>query len=157
MALTALDAQVEIAGGTTMRTVPITDFYLLPHARLDSETVLEHGEFIHGIVLPTAGAGGVQRYTKLMQRGTWDFALVSAAAVKRVDGSVRLVLGGVAPRPWRVPESLEEDVSAGQLDAEAIATIAVRALYDAAPLSKNGYKVRLAETVLRRSITALLD
>lgn len=154
--LTALDAQVEIAGGTAMRTVPITDFYTTPGQRLDSETVLVRGEFVRAVIVPATSAGGSQHYTKLMQRGSWDFALVSIAAVKRRDGSVRIVLGGVAPRPWRVPESLEEDVAAGGLDADAIATIAERALYDAAPLSQNGYKVRLAETLIRRSITTLL-
>lgn len=157
VALTALEAEVEIAGGETTRKVPIAKFYLTPKERLDGETVLARGEFVLGVVLPAASAGGNQSYLKLMQRGTWDFALVSAAAVKRVDGSVRIVLGGVAPRPWRVPESLEEDVSAGALDADAIAVIAERALYDAVPLSKNGYKVRLAETLIRRSIAAMLQ
>jgi xanthine dehydrogenase YagS FAD-binding subunit len=156
VALTALDAQVEIAGGSMTRTVPIANFYMTPNERLDSETVLAHGEFVGAVTVPAAAAGGSQHYTKLMQRGSWDFALVSIAAVKRTDGAVRIVLGGVAPRPWRVPESLEEDVSAGALDADAIATIAERALYDAAPLSKNGYKVRLAETLIRRSVAALL-
>jgi xanthine dehydrogenase YagS FAD-binding subunit len=156
VALTALDAQVEIAGGPMTRTVPIANFYVTPSERLDSETVLARGEFVAAVTLPTGSAGGSQHYTKLMQRGSWDFALVSIAAVKRGDGAVRIVLGGVAPRPWRVPESLEEDVSAGALDADAISTIAERALYDAAPLSKNGYKVRLAETLIRRSVAALL-
>jgi xanthine dehydrogenase YagS FAD-binding subunit len=156
VALTALDAHVEVAGGTTMRTVPISSFYLTPSDRVDSETVLARGEFVRAIVLPAQSAGGSQHYTKLMQRGSWDFALVSIAAVRRTDGAVRIVLGGVAPRPWRVPEALEEDVSAGALDADAIATIAERALYDARPLSKNAYKVRLAETLIRRSIAALV-
>ena len=157
VALTALEARIEIAGGAEAQTVPIANFFVTPLERLDSETVLRHGEFVRAVILPRESAGGRQSYMKLMQRGSWDFALVSAAAVKRTDGNVRIVLGGVAPRPWRVPESLEEDVSAGALDEDAIATIAERALYDAAPLSKNGYKVRLAETLIRRSIATLLD
>jgi xanthine dehydrogenase YagS FAD-binding subunit len=156
VALTALDAQIEIAGGSATRTVPIANFYVTPKERLDSETVLAHGEFVRAVIVPSASAGGSQHYSKLMQRGSWDFALVSIAAVKRTDGAVRIVLGGVAPRPWRAPESLEEDVSAGALDADAIATIAERALYDAVPLSKNRYKVQLAETLIRRSIATLL-
>lgn len=159
VALTALGAVVEITGGAEGRSrlVPISDFYVTPKARLDHETILGAGEFVSALVLPGDAAGGVQRYTKLMQRGAWDFALVSAAAVRRLDGGVRIVLGGVAPRPWRVPESLEEDVSAGQLDSDAIAVIAERALYDAVPLSKNGYKVKMAETLIRRSIADLLS
>jgi xanthine dehydrogenase YagS FAD-binding subunit len=156
VALTALEARIEIAGGRTTRSVPISGFYVTPRERLDAETVLSDGEFVCAVTLPAASGGGSQHYTKLMQRGSWDFALVSIAAVARTDGAVRMVLGGVAPRPWRVPESLEEDVSAGALDADAIATIAERALYDAAPLSKNRYKIRLAETLIRRSIATLL-
>jgi xanthine dehydrogenase YagS FAD-binding subunit len=92
-----------------------------------------------------------------MQREAWDFALVSCAAVKRPNGDVRIVLGGVAPRPWRVPESLEEDVAAGGLDEDTAAVVAERALYDARPLSMNAYKVKMAETLIRRSIAELLS
>jgi xanthine dehydrogenase YagS FAD-binding subunit len=68
---------------------------------------------------------------------------------------VRIVLGGVAPRPWRVNSSVEEDVSSGGLDEDAVATLAERALYDAVPLSKNAYKVNLAASLLREMIGAL--
>jgi len=157
VALTALDARVEIVGRSGSRVVPIGEFFVRPKERLDAETVLGEGEFIQAIQLPAESAGGIQHYRKLMQRGAWDFALVSIAAVRRADKSVRMALGGVAPRPWRVPESLEEDVSAGGLDEDAIDVIVERALYDAAPLSKNGYKVQLAETLIRRSIKEILS
>jgi xanthine dehydrogenase YagS FAD-binding subunit len=90
-----------------------------------------------------------------MQRGSWDFALVSLAAAKRADGDVRLVLGGVAPTPWRVTSSIEEDVASGNLDEQDVATLAERALYDARPLSRNGYKVEIAAALLRQAIAAL--
>ena len=126
------------------------DLYALPSERLDQEVRLTAGEFISAIVIPGASAGGVQRYHKLMQREAWDFALVSVAGVKRIDGDVRIVMGGVGPRPWRVNSSVEEDVSSGGLDEDAIATLAERALYDVKPLSNNGYKVDLAAALLRR-------
>lgn len=157
VALTALEAEVEIMGRAAPTRIPMSEFYVLPAERLDHETVLQTGEYVSAVVIPAVSAGGVQRYTKLMQRGAWDFALVSCAAARRADGSVRMVLGGVAPRPWRVPESLEEDVAAGGLDEDMAATVAERALYDARPLSGNGYKVKLAETLIRRSIVELLS
>jgi xanthine dehydrogenase YagS FAD-binding subunit len=157
VALTALDAVVEIVGGTATRRVPITEFYVLPTERLDRETVLAAGEYVGAIEIPASSANGVQKYTKLMQRGAWDFALVSCAATRRVSGDIRIVLGGVAPRPWRVPESLEEDVAAGGLEEDTIAIVAERALYDAKPLGSNAYKVKLAETLIRRSIAELLS
>ena len=156
VALTALDATVELAGAAgRRRMVPIADFYRLPRERLDHETVLEHGEVIAAVELPGSAAGGRQFYHKVMQRGAWDFALVSLAAVRRTDGEVRLVLGGVAPRPYRIYGSIEEDVSVGNLDEDDIETLAARALYDAEPLAHNGYKVRIAEALLRRGIREL--
>ena len=155
VSLVALDAIVEITSARGTRSVAIADFYVLPSARLDHETILEAGEFVSGVVLPDASAGGIQHYHKLMQRGAWDFALASIAACKRRDGDVRLVLGGVAPRPWRVNSKVEEDVSSGGLDVDTIATLADRALYDAEPLSKNEYKVSLASSLLRQAMREL--
>jgi xanthine dehydrogenase YagS FAD-binding subunit len=157
VALTALDAVVEIAGARGRRRVPIADFYVLPADRLDHETVLGEGEFVSAVEVPAASAGGVQRYYKVMQRGAWDFSLVSLAAVRRSesDAEVRLVLGGVAPRPYRLYGSIEEDVSVGNLDEADVETLAARALYDAEPLSGNGYKVELAASLLRRAMREL--
>ena len=117
--------------------------------------MLADGELVIGIRLPANAAGGVQRYVKLMQRDAWDFALVSLAAVRRTDGEVRLVLGGVAPKPYRVYSSVEEEVLTPNIDEETIAGLADRALLDAEPLSKNGYKLELAASLLRDAIRAL--
>jgi xanthine dehydrogenase YagS FAD-binding subunit len=149
VALTALDAEIELISRDGTRTLPIGGFYSLPRERMDHETVLRPGEVVSAVILKGATAGGRQLYRKLMQRGAWDFSLTSIAAVRRTDGAVRLVMGGVAPRPWRVPESIEEDVASGGLDEDSISALAERALYDAEPLSKNGYKVALAGSLLR--------
>lgn len=155
VALMVLDAQVEITGRSGTRTSSISEFYVLPRDRMDLETVLRPGEVVSAVVVPVEGAGGRQLYRKLIQRGAWDFALASIAAVRRVDGTVRMALGGVAPRPWRVPESVEEDVASGGLDEDSILALAERALYDAEPLSKNGYKVALAASLLREAMREL--
>ena len=155
VALTALEAVVEVEGARGARAVPIGEFYLPPSQRLDHETILEPQDFITAVELPAASSGGTQRYYKVMQREAWDFALVSLAAVRRRDGDVRLVLGGVAPRPWRVTSSVEEDVASGGLDADAVETLAERALIDVTPLSKNGYKVDLAGSLLRQAMSEL--
>ncbi len=164
--LTALEAEVEVRGGSAgsggadagsrVRRVPIGEFFVLPSERLDRETVLEPGEYVSAVEIPGSSAGGVQYFEKVMQRGAWDFALVSLAAVRRTNGDVRLVLGGVAPKPWRASESVEEDVSVGGLTDDDIATLAERAMYDARPLPKNAYKVEIAAALLRRGIAKLL-
>ena len=155
VALTAIDASLEVArtGGT--RRLPMADLYAVPNGEAVRETVLDRGELIVAAELPADSAGGVHFYDKVMQRQAWDFALVALAAMKRRDGSVRLVLGGVAPRPWRVNESVEEDVASGGLADDDFATLAERALYDVAPLSQNGYKVALASALLQRGMRAL--
>ena len=152
VALAALEADVEIRGPSPVRHVPLADFFVLPTERLDHETVLAAGEYVSAIEIPGRSAGGVQWFEKVMQRAAWDFALVSLAAIRREDGNVRLVFGGVAPKPWRVSESVEEDVAVGGLTEDDIATLAERAMYDAKPLSKNGYKVEMAAALLRRGI-----
>jgi len=156
VALTALDAKVELTSRDATRSLRIAEFFALPRDRMDQETVLLPGEIVSAIVLEPASAGGRQLYRKLMQRGAWDFALASIAAVRRTDGNVRIALGGVAPRPWRAPESVEEDVASGGLDEDSIAALAERALYDAEPLSKNGYKVSLAASLLRDAMRELV-
>ena len=155
VALTALAAGIELTRRGATRVVPIDEFFLLPRQRLDRETVVEPGEFVSAVILPESSAGGVQFYRKLMQREAWDFALVSLAAARRRSGEVRMAMGGMAPAPWRVNSSVEEDVSSGGLDEESIVSLAERALYDVAPLSKNGYKVQLAGALLRRAMREL--
>lgn len=155
VALTALDAEVEIRGRGSSRSVSIGDFFVLPSERIDHETILGDGEYVSAIRIPASAASTSQRYDKLMQRGAWDFAVVSLAFARRTDGEVRLVLGGVAPKPWRVTSSVEEDVASGGLDLDAAETLADRALVDAQPLTKNGYKLRMARTLLIRAILEL--
>ena len=157
VALTALEAEVEIRGPSPVRRVPIAEFFVLPTARLDHETILRAGEYVSAIDIPGYSAGGVQWFEKVMQRAAWDFALVSLAAIRRDDGAVRLVFGGVAPKPWRVSESVEEDVASGGLSDDDIATLAEREMYDAKPLPKNGYKVEMAAAVLRRGISRIVQ
>lgn len=156
VALTALEAQVEIcASGRPRRLVPIDRFFVLPSERLERETVLHDDEHVHRILVPAMSSHRPQRFEKVMQRGAWDFAVVSVAAARREDGEVRIVLGGVAPVPWRIASSVEEDVASGGLDADAADSLAERALYDARPLSRNAYKVRVAHALLVRAMLAL--
>ncbi len=156
VALTALEATVELLGaGNARRSIPMANFYEGASSNTLAETVAAAGEVIEAIEIPAHSWGGTQRYAKLMQRGAWDFALVSLAAIKRVDGEVRLVLGGVALHPYRVNLSVEEDVASGPLDDASAEALAERALYDAKPLSKNGYKLKQAAALLREAMQEL--
>ena len=165
VALDALDATVEIASaraasnaGTSAiqtRTVSIAALYDGASHNRTREVTLADDELITAVCIPAAAQGGVQHWEKLIQRAAFDFALVSCAAVRRGDGTVRISLGGVAAGPWRAPLSVEEDVASGGLDADSIDALAERALYDATPLEGTRYKVTMAQAVLRRAMRAL--
>jgi xanthine dehydrogenase YagS FAD-binding subunit len=155
VALTALGAELEISGAAGTRRVPLEGFYTRPRDDVMRETVLAAGEIVSAVELPASSAGGRQYFEKIMARGAWDFALASIAACGRTDGDVRLVLGGVAPHPWRVDHSVEQDIASGGLGTDDVATLADRALYDANPLRDNYYKLTLAAALLRRAMTHL--
>ncbi len=156
VALLALDARVEIAQTDgDLREVAIDAFFDGAAANPHGEAALGPGEILTAVLLPAAASGGAQHWEKLMQRGAWDFALVSCAATRRRDGLVRMALGGVGAAPWRVPLSIEEDVASGGLDDESFDALAERAMYDAEPLEGTSYKVTQAEALLRRAMRAL--
>lgn len=156
VALEVLDARVVVArpDGAT-RTVSITELYAGASSDPAGELTISGDELITAVELPAAAAGGAQHWEKIMQREAWDFALVSCAAARRADGAVRMALGGVGLGPWRIAESVEEDVASGGLDEDSIDALAERAMYDAVPLKRNGYKVDIARAVLRRAMRAL--
>ena len=141
----ALDATVEtIKPDGSVRRIPLADFHTLPGATPHVENVLAKGELITAVTLPKP-VGGVQLYHKVRDRASYAFALVSVAMIVQPDGSGRVALGGVAPKPWRV-EAAEAEFSKG---ANAVAT---RLLAGAQPTEGNRFKLVLAE----RTIAATL-
>jgi xanthine dehydrogenase YagS FAD-binding subunit len=157
VALMALDAQVEVRSVRGTRMLSIDALYDGAANNPTSETVHADDEIVVAVHLDAAAREGAQHWEKLTQRGAFDLALVSCAGVRRTDGAVRIVLGGVAAGPWRAPHSVEEDIAVGELDAESIDALAARALYDATPLPGNAYKVPLAEAAIRRAAKTLAD
>ena len=158
-ALVALDATFRIVGSEGERMVPAADFFALPTVDASRENILKDGEVLAGVVLPPA-AGARSTYHKVLDREAWTHAVVSAAVVMQMKGEVceraRVVLGGVAPIPWRLPEV--EKMLAGQRITPALAEKAGdAAVAGARPLAKNGYKVPLTRGMVGRTILAIAD
>ena len=107
-ALVALDATFRIAGPAGERRVPAADFFVLPRQNASAENVLANDEVLTSVQIPSARAGTRSVYAKVLDREAWTHAVVSAAVVLQMDGPIcrdaRVVLGGVAPIPWRLPE-----------------------------------------------------
>jgi len=103
VALVALDAVVQMQGADGERSVPLTEFHVLPGDRPDIENVLAHGELITAIDVPLLPRGARSMYVKVRDRASYEFALVSVAAAVVVDEGVivdaRLALGGVGTIP----------------------------------------------------------
>jgi xanthine dehydrogenase YagS FAD-binding subunit len=141
VAMRVLDATVEtLKPDGTVRTIPIADLHRLPGDTPHVETVLTPGELITAVELPRP-VGGIQLYHKVRDRASYAFALVSVAAIVQRDGTGRVALGGVAPRPWRV-EAAEPELPRG---ARAVTA---RLLAGARPTRHNAFKVLLAERTL---------
>jgi xanthine dehydrogenase YagS FAD-binding subunit len=157
-ALLALDAEVTARGPGGERTVPISEFFAPPDEDRRRETTLAPGEIVTKIRLPGFAPDERSTYRKAMDRKVWAFALVGVAARVVMDGDrvseARLVLGGVAPVPWRVPDA-EAVLVGSTLDTDVIDRAAEAALTGAIPLARNEYKIPLAKALVRRALADL--
>lgn len=157
-ALIAYDATVAVSGARGSRSMPLCDLFVVPHGRVRREHAIAADELITEIRVPENAMARRGAFEKAMERKSWSFALVSVAASIKVIGGVardaRIVLGGVAPVPWRAREA--EKLLEGQvLDDAACAAAADAALDKAEPLKDNGYKVPLARELVRRTLRRL--
>ncbi len=157
-ALVALDAQFRVMGTKGDRIVPAAEFFALPKVDPARENVLKNDEILMAVHLPAPKPNVRSTYHKVLDREAWTHAVVSAAIVLEMDQQVcrsaRIVLGGVAPIPWRVPKV--EALLAGQrITPELAAQAGEVALEGANPLAKNGYKVPLTKAVVRRTLLEL--
>lgn len=157
-ALISLGAAAVVATVKGERTMPLEKMYALPDVDVTRETALAKGEFLKAVVVPAPKPGRKAVYVKLKERGTWDFALVSAAVTAVVEGGrlaeISIVCGGVAPVPWRLKKA--EDALRGQAATEdAAGRAAEAALADAAPLRENGYKTDLLRAALKQAVMAV--
>jgi len=152
----ALGAKITVVGPTGKRVIPIEQFFTLPsEGNIRRENVLKNDELITEIYVPQSGFSGHSTYLKFKERDSLDFAMASVAAAVQLSGNTvkeaRIVLGGVAPIPWRVPAA-EKYLSGKALTKEVMNETAQLALADAKPLEKNAYKVPLAQTLVRRAL-----
>ena len=154
-ALVALDAKFRIVGPSGERTLAAADFFTLPKQNAARENALNDDEILASVEFPESHTRST--YHKVLDREAWTHAVVSAAIVldmdKDVCRSARIVLGGVAPIPWRVPEA--ERLLVGQrISPDVVSKAADAAVAGASPLAKNHYKIPLTRETIARALTA---
>jgi len=155
--LVALGASVSITGGDGKRTIPLEKFFTLPsEGNIRRENVLKNDEIVTEIQVPASRFAAHSAYLKFKERDSMDFAMSSVAAAvdlqpNKTIKDARLVLGGVAPVPWRIPEA-EKFLMGKTLSADILKEVATLALKGAQPLGKNAYKIPLTQTLVRRAL-----
>jgi xanthine dehydrogenase YagS FAD-binding subunit len=155
--LLALGSSVAVVGAVGKRTIALDKFFTLPaEGNLRRENVLEIDEIITEIKVPASRFAAHSTYLKFKERDSLDFAMASVAAAltlgtNKIVTEARLVLGGVAPIPWRVPRA-EAALIGKPISADMLMKVAQIALEGAKPLEKNAYKVPLTQTLVRRAL-----
>jgi len=154
-ALIALDAQMVVRNGGGERVVNASDFFVGPAVDIERMTILEPGDLLTAVRLPSTWAGAQFYFEKSRDRQVWDFALGSVASAAKITGGViediRVVVNGMAPTPLRLT-AVEDAVRGQQVTDQTAQQAGQIAIRDVKPLAHNGYKVSLLKNLVARSI-----
>lgn len=158
VALVALDASVQTRGVQGERRILLTDFYPQPGEHPEHETVLERGELITSVDVPSLPTDVRSLYKKVRDRTSYAFALASIAVVIKVQNGliqfIRMALGGVATKPWRVYEA-EEFLLGRPAQEENYQIAAALAVQDAIPQRDNGFKIDLTRRMIVHALNTV--
>ena len=155
--LLALGASVSVTGAEGKRVISLDKFFTLPsEGSIRRENILKNDDLITEIHVPASPLAAHSTYLKFKERESLDFALASVAACVQLGANktvsqARIVLGGVAPIPWRVPAA-EKFLVGKTLSGDVLTETAKLALAGAEPLEKNAYKIPLTQTLVRRAL-----
>jgi xanthine dehydrogenase YagS FAD-binding subunit len=156
VALLALEASVLVLGPAGERRIAFVDFHRLPGKNPEKDTNLEKGEMIVGVEIPDAPVFGHVHYLKVRDRASYAFALLSVAVALNIDEqkrivAVRLAMGGVAHKPWRLHEA--EKLLTGQIISEDLFENAGQVSMEGAKSFKhNFYKLKLAPNAIVQAL-----
>jgi xanthine dehydrogenase YagS FAD-binding subunit len=154
-ALIALDAKMVIRSTKGERVVDAEDYFIGPAIDITRMTVLQPGELLTAIRIPSTWAGAQFYFEKIRDRPVWDFPLVNIASATVATGDkidrIRIVMNGVAAHPLRLKE-VEAAVTGKPRNAETAEMAGKMAIQGAEPLRYNGYKVPLTRNLVKRAI-----
>jgi xanthine dehydrogenase YagS FAD-binding subunit len=156
--LVALGAELAVQGKDGERRFPVADLFVDPMADVRRMHALAAGEILTRVRIPTAPPRRAH-FIKIAVRGAWDFALASAAVAASMDEGrligCRIVLGGVAPTPWRCREA-ESVLEGTEPTPDRIEAAADAALADAEPEPDNAYRVALVRQAVAEALTEIV-
>ncbi len=155
-ALLVLDATLRIAGPSGERYIPLAGLHRIPGNTPAVETNLAPGELILSIDVPTGPAARRSHYLKVRDRASFEWSIASAAVALDLGeyGTVRdarIAVGGVATKPWRLPQ-VETALRGKRLTLALVQEAAAHAADDAVPHGRNAYKVELIRRTVARAL-----
>jgi len=155
--LIAMGGRVWLASSSGQRSMLLESFFAGPERDVQRENVLAPGEVITAVTVPALAEDWRGTFLKARERTAGDFPLVSVAIgfalLKGTIQQARVVLGGVAPVPWR--SLAAEAVLEGQAPSDAVSEQAAAAAFAVAqPLANNDYKVDIGQVLVARAIRA---
>src|ERR1700676_813261 len=152
--LVSYGASVRLVGPKGSRELPLEQFYVIPKTDTEREHDLRPNEILAELLVPPASGTKVAHY-EIRQKQAFDWPLAIAAVGLTMKGSsvqsARVVIGYVAPIPWRSVEA-ERDLTGKSISEDVAKAAADAALQNAKPLSHNAYKVQLAKVAVKRAI-----
>jgi xanthine dehydrogenase YagS FAD-binding subunit len=151
----AYGGRFRVAGPNGAREIDAGQFFQMPNQNLYGESVLQPDEIVTHVLLPAPGQRSATYEVRFKQSHDWPLAAASVNLVMSgpTVKSARIVMGAVAPIPWRAPAA--ERVLAGKAITEAIAAEAANAaVAGARPMSGNAYKIQIAKTAVKRAVLA---
>jgi len=155
VALTALDAVILVSGPKGNRKIPISEFHRLPGAHPELDTTLDRKEIITGLVIPDNNFAAHTTYLKVRDRTSYAFALISVAVAIDFDGTtirdIRLAMGGVAHKPWRLKEA-EQMLKGKVATVENFKMAAELAMKGAKAYEHNAFKLKLAPNTMVQAL-----
>ncbi|MDP9796116.1 xanthine dehydrogenase YagS FAD-binding subunit [Catenuloplanes nepalensis] len=160
VALVALGTVVHLASARGTRSVPLDAFYTLPGSTPQVETVLQPGELITGITVPSLPWASRSLYLKIRDRQSYEFALASAAVALELRGGTirqaRVAAGGVGTKPWRLTV-VEQALAGRRPTAETFEAAVAHAADGAVPREHNSFKPALLRRTIVRALTTLTE
>ena len=152
--MVAYGATFRLAGPKGERLVPAADYFASPSQNVRTENVLAPDELLTHVILPAPGNVKSGHY-EVRYKASHDWPIAFATVLLSFNGatvrSAKVVMGAVAPIPWRSPAA-EQALVGKTITEETAAAAAEKAVKDARPMSQNAYKVDVAKTAVKRAI-----
>jgi xanthine dehydrogenase YagS FAD-binding subunit len=154
-ALVALGANIDIAGPKGSRSIPLEEFYKIPQKQGEREHDLAPNEIVIRLKLQPPATGSSTSYYEVRQKHGFDWpvatATVSFQKERDIVTAASVVLGHIAPVPWRSKEA-EAALIGKAIDEQVASDASNAALQPARNLGQNGYKIQVARVALKRAI-----